>query len=677
MSQDTWVSLRRTVELTGWHPQYVRQLGRQGQLCQRPSQQIGRNGRAEREYALSSLPVEAQLKFLKRPLLSGPACTALALRSDLNQSQLFAALPEVTETERLGFSPEQNAQAVKRLEAIAPLLDFSSRSKRSRPTFRTVGGVSVRSMNSLASYLADQHRVSARTLWNWYTQYRKLGYAGLVDRVRSDKGRSRFAQAHPAIRAYIENKYLRERLSIRLVYQALLRDLRSLDPSCSRPPSYGAVRSYLQQLPRPLVILSREGKRQFKERCEPYLLTDFDSLLPNQIWVSDHGQHDVWVRNDRFSGVSANAAVRPWLTAVIDMRSRKIVGTAWSATPNSHTISSALRVAIENFGIPQTLVIDNGKDYEKIGRIDFSPECSGVLVRLGIQPHYCLPRHPQSKLIESWFGTVRKRFDCLWPSYCGSNPTNRPEQCTDAVEEHQAFLKGKRKGSRLPLASEFVATARQWVEEYNSQHSHGGRGMQGRTPDEVFNEQLLPGERKLIESPEVLYALFWDRQRRKVSEGGCVQLYGERYEPADGESLAKLFLEIERDVLVACDPANLGEAIALDLDGRFLGRLRAQRLITRGPVSQEDIRASMRIRRTARKAIADYVAGLSSIRARAGDRSEIAHLQDRAQMPKSELQASPHTAISEATALLRPQDLHIPASPGFIDDIVREPTEAE
>ena len=157
--------------------------------------------------------------------------------------------------------------------------------------------------------------------------------------------------------------------------------------------------------------------------------------MPNQIWVSDHGQHDVWVRNDLFSGVSTNAAVRPWLTAMIDMRSRKIVGTAWSATPSSHTISSALRVGIESFGIPQILYVDNGKDYEKVGRIDFSPECSGVLVRLGIEGQYCLPRHPQSKLIESWFGTVRKRFDCLWPSYCGAGPKDRPEQCTDALKE--------------------------------------------------------------------------------------------------------------------------------------------------------------------------------------------------------------------------------------------------
>jgi putative transposase len=667
--EQNWITIGEVADLTGWHPQSVRRMAREGQLKHRPSPRVRRNGRAEREYALSSLPIDAQLKFLKHPLLSAAASETPALRADVKQSDLFAFLPEVAEPERLNFSAEQNAQAMKRLEAIAPLLEFSSRSKRSRPTFRTVGGLAVRSMNSLTGYLADQHRVSARTLWNWYSQYRKLGYAGLVDRVRSDKGQSRFLKSHPAVRAFIENKYLGERLSIRLVYEALRRDWKSLEPECPRPPSYSAIRSYLQRLPKPLLILSREGKRQFQERCEPYLLTDFESLLPNQIWVSDHGQHDVWVRNDLFSGVSANAAVRPWLTAVLDIRSRKIVGTAWSATPSSHTISSALRVGIAEFGIPQVLYVDNGKDFEKIGRVDFSPECSGVLIRLGIQPQYCLPGHPQSKLIESWFGTVRKRFDRLWPSYCGSGPKDRPEECTIALKEHQAFLKGKRKTSPLPLASEFVATARQWIEEYNSQHPHTGRGMKGRTPDEIFEELLLPGRRRLIESPEVLYALFWDRQRRKVSEGGCVQLYGERYEPADAESLAKLFLEIERDVVVACDPANLGEAIALDLDGRFLGRLRAQKLITHGPVSHEDIRASMRIRRTARKAIADYVTGLSGIRTRAGDRTEIAHLQDRAEIPREQAPPSP--------TLIRRQDLQTAANPGFIDDIVRELQEGE
>jgi hypothetical protein len=151
-----WISVTEVSELTGWHPQYVRRLARKGQLQHRLSEREAGNGRVQREYALSSLPAEAQLKFLKQPLLSGPRSEALALRADPNQSNLFASLPVVTEPERLHFSPEQNAQAMKRLEAIAPLLEFSNRSGRSRPTFRTVGGVAVRSMNSLADY----HRCS-------------------------------------------------------------------------------------------------------------------------------------------------------------------------------------------------------------------------------------------------------------------------------------------------------------------------------------------------------------------------------------------------------------------------------------------------------------------------------------------------------------------------------------
>src|SRR5450759_443135 len=164
---NNWLRIQDVIDLTGWHPQHVRRLAREGQLRHQQ-----KRGYGHREYALSSLPVEAQLKFLKQPLLSGPVCTALALRSDSNQSSLFASLPEVAEPERLNFSAQQNAQALKRLEAIAPLLEFSSRSQRSRPTFRTIAGVAVRSMNSLASYLADQDHLSVRTLWNWYAQYR-------------------------------------------------------------------------------------------------------------------------------------------------------------------------------------------------------------------------------------------------------------------------------------------------------------------------------------------------------------------------------------------------------------------------------------------------------------------------------------------------------------------------
>ena len=112
------------------------------------------------------------------------------------------------------------------------------------------------------------------------------------------------------------------------------------------------------------------------------------------------------------------------------MRSRKVLGTAWSATPSSHSISSALRIAIERYGIPKAFYIDNGKDYEKVGRIDFSPECSGVLVRLGITPCYCLPKHPQSKLIESWFATCTNASTPCGPPTAGRGRICVPSSAT-------------------------------------------------------------------------------------------------------------------------------------------------------------------------------------------------------------------------------------------------------
>jgi hypothetical protein len=191
---ELWINKEAVRSVTGWSDRTIRWKAQLGALSSRNVSSQEKRGCGPREYALSSLPVEAQLKFLKQPLLSGPACTALALRSAPNQSNLFASLPEIAEPERLSFSARQNGQALKRLEAIAPLVEFSSRSRRSRPTFRTISGVAVRSMNSLVGYLAAQHHVSPRTLWNWYGQYRKLGYAGWSTefaRIRENRGFSK------------------------------------------------------------------------------------------------------------------------------------------------------------------------------------------------------------------------------------------------------------------------------------------------------------------------------------------------------------------------------------------------------------------------------------------------------------------------------------------------------
>jgi hypothetical protein len=270
-------------------------------------------------------------------------------------------------------------------------------------------------------------------------------------------------------------------------------------------------------------------------------------------------------------------------------------------------------------------LVDNGKDYRKLragsahelheaGDIrTLSPECMGVLARLNIKTTACLPYHGQSKPIESWFGNrLHERFDTTWTgTYCGTGPHERPEQCDEALRAHRLFLEGKRATSPLPAASEFVHQAKGFIHKYNSAMTHTGRGMNKRTPDQVVAE--LGGNICYLDETgrAALGALFWDRQRRRVKEGGCVQIYNQRFEPVDDLSRGALYEQIERDILVACDPTDLREAIAMDLDGRPIGELKASALVEWGNTSHEAVQTSMRERRRAARGVKRYISSLS------------------------------------------------------------------
>src|ERR1035437_461681 len=88
---ELWINKEGVGRVTGWSDRTIRWKVQLGALRLRTTSSRQKRGSGQREYALSSLPVEAQLRFLKQPLLSGPDCTALALRSNPNQSNLFAS----------------------------------------------------------------------------------------------------------------------------------------------------------------------------------------------------------------------------------------------------------------------------------------------------------------------------------------------------------------------------------------------------------------------------------------------------------------------------------------------------------------------------------------------------------------------------------------------------------
>lgn len=635
MHHEDWLSKQEVAALTGWSPRHIERLAADGDLRTRPSNIRSGNGKPVKEYAGSSLPSEFQMKRLHQRMASQ------ALVPIKHSPTAIATLPRPgSETEiraLASLNDEDRQQAQTRLQVLAPMIDFQNLTNGHKPIF-TDGGKQITTLGGVAKHIASISGFSERTIWNWWDRYREGGAGALADRRRSDLNTSRFFAAHREAGQFAQSKYLHERLSFKVVHEALLREWPRLSHGQGQPPDYKTLRVYLQNLSPLITAVAREGERKYNEDFAPFLVRNIEAKRVNEYWISDHVIHDVWVRNDGvFGELAENEAFRPWLTCITDMRSRRVVGTAWCVNPSSESISSALRFAMRHYGRPGTLYIDNGKDYLKITGHRLAPglseDAKSVLFRLGIKSQHCLPKHPQSKQIESFFRTFHQRFDVLWRSagvYCGTSPSNRPEECDTSLREHKQLVKlGMPEKSPLPPASEFIQAAINWIEEFNTTFPHSGQGMNGRSPRDIYDSELPPGSRAPV-NPLDVAQLFWSRQKRVVGEGGTVQLFNARYEPADQESFAALMLAVKTEVLVAADPLNVGEAIALTLDDKFLGTLRSQELLVHGETSQAQIQSSMRARRRVYTAVKQLIAAQARARTQAGDVTELEALTRRA-----------------------------------------------
>ena len=499
------------------------------------------------------------------------------------------------------------------------------------------------------------------SLWRWHGWYvngrvgsdgrKRIGDAALGDLPRADAGFSRIFGAPPAkLDFYDEDSLAAEvaKLTPAGARAAALRLYEGQNPvfitevlaaefsklGLAAAPSYSAVKRFLDSFPEPLKLWAGGNPQKFHNRCAPYALRDYSTVRVMQGWVLDHVLLDFAVYNNfigalgrwTFPYAKANAAMRMWLTAFMDIRSRYIVGYAFSANPSSSSICSALRMGVLLTGrAPRFGLLDRGEDMKKMGlaKPDLPEAAHGALRRLiaaqwgdAGRVVFSIGEHPQSKPIERWFGTLHARFDKRVPSYCGDKPEHRPERCVRLLQQHGAWKKdGALGASPLPRASEAIRAASSWIEEfYNAAHHHRGHGMDGATPEQVFRAGFPLAEQKQAREqldPRALDVFLWDVHQCKVFNGGCVRLYGAEYEPADAASLGALFpwTGREQKILVAADPHpnQLGHAVAKHPDtGEILGVLQSKQLLAWG-ADQELIREGQRLQRRAGKACKDYI----------------------------------------------------------------------
>jgi len=350
-------------------------------------------------------------------------------------------------------------------------------------------------------------KLSVPTLYRWQKNYSEEGIKGLAPRYNSPNGaHSLSTEERELIQAY----YLDENRP------SLAHILRLIKRYHGRSIAYAAARRYVNQLPKALKILKRQGAGAYNDKAAPFIKRDYEDLVPMQIVSADHHILDLLCRHP-----AKGTPFRPWLTMITDYRSRKPLGWHIDITPNRYSILHALEQCVDDYGIPAEIHIDNGKDFKskllngqsaKMKNPDpFGEEqmveIQGVFGQLGTTVHFTTPYRAQAKPVERFFRVVAETFSKEFPSYTGSNTSARPAE----VALYYKRIKGQERRGDLLELGDVAALFGLWAGRYSAEHKHRGCGMRSRTPDQVFTEesdgpaQVMPREfRALVFSEQFI-----------------------------------------------------------------------------------------------------------------------------------------------------------------------------
>lgn len=410
-----------------------------------------------------------------------------------------------------------------------------------------------------AKKAGEQVGASYRSALRWYDAWNTGGEDGVakiatargrkkVDRSGLLLGKSTSDTFSPDAVKMFHTLYLTDRQpSVKACYRYVCQEA---ERQGWRVPSYDTVRRYVQALPRTVLIGKREGTKALEDKVLPYMVRDtlHKSLHSLDLVVGDHHQIDVAV-------LDGDKIVFPWVTAWMDVASRKLVGWCISTQPNGNTIAYALRKVITDYGVPSTIYMDNGRDYrsrqlngtDRRIRVQMDSETEGIFQRLGVKTTFAKAYNAKAKLIERFFNTVGAQFSRFVPGYRGAGVKTRPESLKELVENKKLYTLAE-------LTTHFGA----FVENIYHQENHKTLKM---SPNQYFTEHTLPRERI---SKEDLRLLMMKSMPRVVGRNG-VKLFDSYY---TSEALQE---HLGQRVIFRYDPEDLSQVYAYSSeDGRMI-----------------------------------------------------------------------------------------------------------
>ena len=203
----------------------------------------------------------------------------------------------------------------------------------------------------------DNH-TSYSSLIRMRNRYFASGINGLLSRYGNNSGRTIIEDCYFE---YFKNLYLVEGApSLRSCWeQTLGYAMRKYGISRYEFPCHATFKRRLErEVPEQSIYLARYGESAWNRKYGNYIDRDYSTVICGEAWVSDHAQIDVACLN------SDGSVVFPWVTAWRDYKSGKWLGWILQCGhPNSDHIFQSFYYAVEKYGLPKDVIIDNGKDY--------------------------------------------------------------------------------------------------------------------------------------------------------------------------------------------------------------------------------------------------------------------------------------------------------------------------
>ena len=437
-------------------------------------------------------------------------------------------------------------------------------------------------------------------------RYNKFGVSGLLANYGNVSSRSTVNQNDFD---YFKNLYLVEGApSLRSCWDQTLGHALLLDATIDKStfPSYMAFKRRLEkEIPVQAIYLARYGASAYKRKFENYIERDYSTITCGKVWVSDHAQIDVAVFD------SEGNVVFPWVTAWRDYKSGKWLGWLLQCgSPNSDRIFQAFYYAAEKFGLPEDVIIDNGKDYrckdfaggrktEKIKIENDTNKTSSMLDELNVSVHFALPYNAQTKPIERDFLKLKEILSKHIYGYRGGNVVERPERLVKEI-----------KADKVYEFERFKTAFNDYIINILNKKPSEGKNHKGLSPDELFDKEF----KEIIKPTHEALKLFCTRTSRNftIARNGIKDRQLEITYWADW-----MVSQMSVKVYLRRDPENYKEAWVFRLDNdEFLGKciaVKAVAALHANEVSKEEFKDALAIKKHSLKLTKAYLDNLEMI----------------------------------------------------------------